>query len=166
MTLEHWQDYGTCWYRSATRLYPLELLTGMCLIVSQTVTMKRSLTSRKKKENWSSNSYYAVSSDDDEELKRLHKMPLTYHTIVGLSTTGARSSTLTALATADVSSHPPFPTYQFDDNLHNGNNDSPDVLENFNFMDSNFFASWNEDHGLGKDGLSVEKRARTLEVFY
>ena len=101
--------------------------------------MKRSLTSRKNKGNWSSNSYHAVSSDDDEELKRLHKKPLTYHTIVGLSTAGARSSTLTALATADESSHLPFPTYQFDDNLHNANDDGPDVLENFDFMDPNFF---------------------------
>src|SRR5271168_3130267 len=103
----------------------------MCLIVSQTLTMKQSLTSRKKKGNWSSISYHAVSSDDDEELERLHKKLLTYHTIVGLSTTGARSSTLTALETTDVSSHPPFTTYQFDDNLHNGNDNIPDVLESF-----------------------------------
>jgi hypothetical protein len=122
--------------------------------------MKQS--SRKKKGNWSATTYHAVSSDDDER-ERLRKKPVTFHTIVGVSTTGISSSKTTALTSNDVPSHSPLPTHQFDDHLHN-NDGSPDILEDFNFPDPKFLA-WNEAHGLSPDGVPVEKRNRTLEVY-
>ena len=135
--------------------------------------MKRSSTSRKvKNANWCSTSYHAVSSDDDAELERLSKKPTYHHhTIVGVPTTGATATArVTAFATADTSAPSPQPTFQFDDglcsDLHNPNDGQPDILENFDFMDPHFFAAWNEDHGLGADGLPVEKRVRTLEVIH
>jgi len=119
--------------------------------------MKQSFTkSRKKKGNWSSTSYHAVSLDDDEH-ERLHKWPVTFHTIVGVSTTGISSSKTTALSSEDVPSHSPLPTYQFDDDHLHNNDGSPDILEDFDFTDPNFLA-WNEEHGLSPDGVPVEKR--------
>jgi hypothetical protein len=122
--------------------------------------MKQS--SRKKKGNWSATTYDAVSSDDDER-ERLRKKPVTFHTIVGVSTTGTVSSKTTTLTSNDVPSHSLLPTHQFDVHLHN-NDGSPDILEDFNFPDPNFLV-WNEAHGPCPDGVPVEKRNRTLEVY-
>ena len=113
-------------------------------------------TSRRKKGNWSSTSYHAVSSDDDER-ERLHKRPVTFHTIVGVLTTGLSSSQTTALSSEDVPSHSPLPTSsQFDNN-----DGSPDIWEDFDSTDPNF----HEEYGLSPDGVPVEKRNRTLEVY-
>jgi hypothetical protein len=126
------------------------------------VPMKRSLSVSKSK--WYSTSYHAVSSDDDEELESVRKKPLTFNTILGVSTCGVTSSTVTAFPDADVSGCSTTPTFLFNDRLSTGDDSGVDILENFDFLHPQSFDTWNEDHGLGANGLPIEKRVRTLEV--
>jgi hypothetical protein len=126
------------------------------------LSLKRSLSVLKTK--WHSTFYYADSSEDDDDLQTVRRKPFTFNTILGVSTSGVTSSTVTALPDVDVSNSSTPPIFLFNDCPSTNDDGGLDVLENLDFLNPQFFGTWNEDHGLGADGVPVEARVRTLEV--